>query len=236
MDNTNKENKVILYSADDFGKNKIANTNILKLVKNKKIDRVSVMINGEFSLTEIESLLNSNIKLDIHLDIQNKITNKWKLRDEIFTRGIIFIKDSITGKISPRKIKTLWEKQINDFKSIFCKYPDGLNSHQHIHFFPPYFKIAQELSQKYKIRYIRFGYKSFYNFNSIALILNILKTMDHVYIKKKSIISTDFMISADWIKNFDFKKHKNTLLKQKNIEIVFHPERKEEFNYLENIK
>jgi len=192
MDNTNKENKVILYSADDFGKNKIANTNILKLVKNKKIDRVSVMINGEFSLTEIESLLNSNIKLDIHLDIQNKITNKWKLRDEIFTRGIIFIKDSITGKISPRKIKTLWEKQINDFKSIFCKYPDGLNSHQHIHFFPPYFKIAQELSQKYKIRYIRFGYKSFYNFNSIALILNILKTMDHVYIKKKSIISTDF--------------------------------------------
>jgi len=60
--------------------------------------------------------------------------------------------------------------------------------------------------------------------------------MDRVYIKKKSIISTDFMISADWIKNFDFKKHKNTLLKQKNIEIVFHPERKEEFNYLENIK
>lgn len=234
MDKTSQKNAKIILSADDFGAGSVANKNILELASSAKIDRVAIMTSGNISQTEIKKILSLEIKLDIHLDMQDKINKKRKLKDGVTWRIIFFIVDFLTGKISSQRIRLLWEKQIADFKLLFGRYPDGLNSHQHIHFFPPYFKIALELSQKYNIPFIRFGYKPSNKSNLIAFILNFLKRFDRGYLRNIPASSTDFMLSADWIENFDFKKYIDKINSTKSVEIIFHPERKEEFYYLKN--
>ena len=68
-------NKKIIVSADDFGQSPSANKNILELLAQNKLQRVSVLINGKFSLEEIRLLINSQVKIDIHLDLSDLLRN-----------------------------------------------------------------------------------------------------------------------------------------------------------------
>jgi predicted glycoside hydrolase/deacetylase ChbG (UPF0249 family) len=125
-----------------------------------------------------------------------------------------------------------WEKQIEQFNETFGKYPDGINSHEHIHFFPPFFNIALDLQKKYTIPYIRFG-------NSIKMprhtiishILNILRIINKKKCGKDGCISSNFLVSLDWIKNVDTFMDS---LPDGNIEIVCHPEVAEDFVKIKN--
>ena len=64
----NETQPKVLVSVDDFGISKEANKNILTLIASNKIDRVSVMMNGILTTEEVQILLESGVKLDIHLD------------------------------------------------------------------------------------------------------------------------------------------------------------------------
>jgi predicted glycoside hydrolase/deacetylase ChbG (UPF0249 family) len=175
MDKDNRSRHKLVFSADDFGASQKANDNILELVSLRKIDRVAVMMNGKFTDTEIEALLSSGVKLDIHLDAQQKIEQDRKLKAGVFGRIFKFLKNYVTGQNSPQKIGLIWERQIEDFRNRFGRYPDGLNSHQHIHFFPPYFKIALELCRKYDLEFMRFGKLCAKMLGPVSFILNVLK-------------------------------------------------------------
>lgn len=219
----------IIFSADDFGKSDTANRNILNLAKLGKIDRVSVMINGNFSKEEVSELLGSKIKLDIHLELSK---NKEEYNG-IFIRSFLFLGKLFVRKNNVKQVSENWEKQVKKFLKIFDKAPDGLNSHEHVHFFPPYFKIALKLCQKYKISYLRFGSKgTITDGNKIGWILKILNLISNNKSRVADIDSSDYLTSLDWIKNYSVFSRQ---LPGGSTELVCHPEREKEYKLLKTI-
>ena len=235
----------LIISADDFGKSASANKNILKLAKLSKIQRVSVMVNGKFSSAEIKKLLLSKVLLDIHLTLSSDTMNfesgilnidqdsKFKIQNS--KRLIKFIILYLTRRIKPNKVLAKWDKQIDKFVNIFNKTPDGLNSHEHIHFFPPYFKIALKLCEKYKISHIRYGNKGILaNNNKVGRIIKILNQINKKFFTsyKLQVTSYKYLVSLDWLDN---PKEFLQNLPHGSTEIVCHPERREEFEKISQL-
>jgi predicted glycoside hydrolase/deacetylase ChbG (UPF0249 family) len=217
----------LILAADDFGANYLANQNILKLIGAKKIDRVAVLINGSLTEDEIKSLKQSGVKIDLHLSAAKKITET----KAVAPRLAVFLSRLLASKAISETTEHAWQEQIIKFKILFGRYPDGLNSHQHIHFFPPYFKIALRLCEKFQIPYLRFGAKGILKLKSIvSKILILLWLKDRNSFNKPSIGSSDFLVSWDWVKN---KEGFLQILPAGRCELIFHPERNDEAEFLQ---
>ena len=222
--------KKIIVTADDFGISEKANGKILELVKSGKVDRVAIMTNGILPQEEINTLLHCGVKLDVHLNITEKFKGERKLKEGIIKRSALFLARYIGGQVSASIIEKEWEEQILKFKEIVGKYPDGINSHQHVHYYPSYFKAISELSKKYSISFVRCGKEGFLgNINGIKQILSVFRRNDTKYLAKNGIESSDYLVSFDWIK--DFEKFMDNL-PCGTVEITFHPEREEEFEVI----
>jgi len=220
----------IIITADDFGIGEKANASILKLVKAGKLDRIAVIPHGIFTDEEVKELIVSGVGIDAHLNITENISGKRKINESV-TKGIlVFLFSFFTGRISRKKTQDLWERDIKNFKEKFKRYPDGLNSHQHVHFSSKYLKIALDLMERYDIKFIRFGKKSLLGDNNkVKNILNILRKKNKKIFFESGQDSTDYFVSLDWIKNHDsfFQNIPNG-----TVELVCHPEREEEFEII----
>lgn len=216
----------IIISADDFGKSKTANQNILELAKLGKVQRVSILINGKFSKKEVNELLDSKVKLDAHLILPGTDHNNDQRK--VLRRSFLFLARLIAGRTTLSKVEKVWEKQIQKFKKIFGRYPDGINSHEHVHFFPPYFKIALRLGEKYKIPHLRAATNNVVNNgNKVGRILKVLNS-----IKKKKSNSYNYITSLDWIENIDKFLNNSP---QGSLEIICHPEREKEYKIIKKL-
>jgi len=217
----------IIVSADDFGISPRANRNILYLISLGKINRVSIMPDGEISPKEIKELIYAGVKLDIHLDILHELGDERKERTSAFGRIFEFLGKILTGKISTKKVAADWHEQIEKFHTLIGKYPDGINSHEHVHFFPPFFKLALGLQNQYNIPYIRFGNSiSTPHHKMVAYILHLLKIINQKACDQSGCVSSNFFVSLDWLGNID-----NWLnnLPEGKIEVACHPELAEDF-------
>jgi predicted glycoside hydrolase/deacetylase ChbG (UPF0249 family) len=236
----------LIISVDDFGISEKANRAILELAKEKKIDRASVMIGGKITKEEAGGLLESGVKIDIHLHFlkKNFFTDREKEPEGgIVKRITVFLADFLIGVYSSAKIKIIWKNQIEEFKKIFGKYPDGINSHEHIHFFPPLFKTALKIKNELGISYIRLGKLDYFQkFGKISYVLNKLRRINFrrnlIFFTPLGIArshpfelnTSDFLVSFDWIKNEE--KFFENILEDTQIELVFHPERDREYKFL----
>ena len=217
----------IIINADDFGVSPKANKNILSLLSLGKIDRIGVMVHGNFSDQEIDEIEKSGVKLDIHLDILHEFHNNRKKRESAVLRVLEFFKKIALGKLSSKKVEADWRLQIEKFREMFKKNPDGINSHEHVHFFPPFFKIALKLQNEYSIPYIRFGNSVFMLHNKpVAHILHWLRIINRKKFRKSGRISSGSFVSLDWIKNMDNFLNK---LPRGTVEIACHPEIADDF-------
>jgi len=229
-------NKIIV-SADDFGISQKATENILNFVREGKIDRVEIMVSKNFSQEQIQTLLNSGIKLDIHFHLIKEKLDYWqdhprKIDEGALKRIFFFLFNYLTGKIGIKKVEKEWEEQLNHFQKLFGRLPEGISSHEYIHFFPPYFKCVLKIAKKYGIKYVRFGKNLSRNSNIISIILNWLRKRNLEIFKEFAMESSDFMISSDWFENVHTEITKYPSGKQ--IEVVFHPELEDEYNTLDN--
>lgn len=212
----------LTVTADDFGISSRANRNILYLISLGKINRVAVMVNGLITEKEISELAHSGVKIDIHLDILHELGAERKERGGAISRGFDFIGKIITGKISPKKVSIDWDSQIEKFRELFGKNPDGINSHEHVHLFPPFFKIALKLSEQYSIPFVRFGDSVFVrHHNMVSHIMHYLRKMNISAYNKHGCVSTGSLISLDWIDDIDNFLNNPP---QGTTEIVCHPE------------
>lgn len=233
--------KNIAVSADDFGISRIASANILKLVASGKLDRVEVMMSHNITTENANILLNSGVKIDIHFHLAKNKLNTWQDRKEEYIEGslkriVIFVFNYLFSRNKISKVKNEWLSQLEDFQKIFGKYPDGISSHEHIHFFPAYLKLLLEIASQNDINFIRFGKKPCKNFHPVSLILNFLRFFNLTYFKKfaSKIKTTEFFVSFDWLKNHpDPLKY---ISPEKETELVFHPERPDEFEFLQNFR
>lgn len=224
----------IINVADDFGISKLANRNILKLIRKGKVDRVSVLIDydpANLSDQEIRELLASKVKLDLHLDYRVfLLKRKRKLKEGSTVRLLNFALGYLSGKGRTRMVEKAWEAQIKKFIEVFGKSPDGINSHQYIHLFPSYFKLASSLAKKYNIHYMRYGKDGIIKGKSVVYrILHNLRRLTLEEFRSNGCQSSNYLVSLDWIKNFHiFLKNSP----KGTIEIVCHPERNDEFRTL----
>lgn len=229
MLNFNESHRKRIYvTADDFGVSPRANRNILYLISLGKINRVGIMVNGSISPKEIEALIRSGVKLDIHLDVLHEFHNDRKnFRNGTFLRTLEFVVKIITGKISSKKVSVDWNNQIKKFREIFGKNPDGMNSHEHVHLFPPFFKITMKLQDKFAIPYVRFGDSVFIRHHkAVSHILHYLRKINLRTCLEHGCVSSSSLVSLDWISDIDaFLSN----LPDGTIEIACHPEIAEEF-------
>ncbi len=217
----------LIVCADDFGISPRANRNILYLLSLGKINRIAIMTEGELSAKEIAELQRSGVKLDIHLDILHEIGDDRNKRSGVSKRVSAFLAKILTRKITTKKVQADWEKQIEEFHAIFGRYPDGINSHEHVHFFPSFFKAAINLQEKYNIPYIRFGDSiKMPKHALISYVLHLLRIINKKTYINSSCVSSNFLISLDWIKNLDTFLDN---LPEGTIEIACHPELAEDF-------
>jgi predicted glycoside hydrolase/deacetylase ChbG (UPF0249 family) len=225
-----KSRKKFILSADDFGISPLANKNVLALVKARKLDRISLMTEGAFTPKELEKLAQSGVKIDLHLEAGSKKKHKKEVKESALLRALAFSMKLLSKKMRSDSVEAHWEGQIEKFYALVGKYPDGLNSHQHIHFFPPYFRLLIKLAKKYGIHYIRFGQYSIIKSNThVYRILAWLHKKDSRAFHSSELRSSDHLISLDWIKKMEkFLDQKPT----GTIEIVCHPERKKEFEMI----
>lgn len=231
-------NKNIIISADDFGISQKASQNILVFIRRKKIDRVEIMMSKNLRPEYVSELLASKVKLDIHLHLAKDQLDHWQNHERIIEKGalkriLLFLWSFFFGKNQPEKARVEWEEQLEMFKNVFGKNPDGISSHEHIHFFPPYFRIIAELSSRYGINYIRFGKEPLLENNGICSILNRLRKANCDNFAKRQFDSSDFMVSFDWID--DWKLFMKNIPAQKTTEIIFHPELEKEFKIMEEL-
>lgn len=217
----------IILSADDFGKTQEGNARILELAQKGKLDRVAIMVNRNFlSAKDLAQIGACPVALDLHFEFPFQ---KKKSRS-IVKRSFIFLYHHLTNR---KSITADWEEQIQKFISLFGKIPDGLNAHEHIHFFPPYFKVAINLCEKHKIPYLRFGKISIIkNHKAISHILFRLHKKNRSVFAASHLLSSDYLVSLDWIHHTE-KFLQN--LPGGRTEIVCHPQREKEYEIIEKL-
>lgn len=232
----NEMRKKLIISADDFGISRLADVNILRLAESGKIDRVAVMMSPNLSDKEVERLKNSNVRIDIHLHLIKEDSDYWlgnrRLKEGAAKRMIAFVFNFFTGRASSEKIALKWAIQIENFYEVFGRYPDGIGSHEYIHFFPPYFKAVLKLAKKYEIPYVRLGSKKYNCGNKVAMVLGWLRRKNMVAFEKYGLETSDYMVSLDWAE--DASKIFHIISKEGRTELVCHPEREEEFEFMRN--
>lgn len=217
----------LIISADDFGISNIANENILQLVQQGKIDRVAVLVHHGISPTHVDKLLASGVKLDIHLDRRDEISPNRKLKEGVIGRGFLFLLDHFNGERRALEMQQRWSRQIETFRALFHKLPDGVNAHEHVHFFPPYLRAVLSLCRQYEIPYVRFGKKALLpGRNNVFRVLQVLQKRGQDTFHSSSCESSDYLVSLDWIPQMG--RFLGTL-PEGRTEVVCHPERSEEF-------
>jgi predicted glycoside hydrolase/deacetylase ChbG (UPF0249 family) len=222
-----RQREKLIISADDFGKNPQANQKILELAREGKINRVAVIADGIFSPAEIQSLFDCKIALDIHLTLPQKKQSAAKPGQAVFCRTFYFLSALIFGRTNPRQTALAWKSQIENFQNIFGRRPDGLNSHEYVHFFPPYFKIALQLCAQYEIPYLRFGASKLQTGRrATALILAALHKINFSRFQKSNLNSSAVLISLDWIADLEYFLEN---CGREKTEIVCHPEHPADF-------
>lgn len=216
-----------IVTADDYGIRQTAEP-ILRLVREGKIDRVSVLIHY-VSREQALSLIATGVKIDLHLELVSLLKRGEKMRENILVRGVNFIQRYLSGQVTARKAEEEWRHQIERFRELFGRLPDGLNSHEYVHHFPAFFNPFLKLAEEYRMGYVRFGKKGMLMGLHGALvgrILSILWKRTRRAHAKIPIATSDYLVSLDWLADFEtFTKH----LPDGTIELVVHPEREEEY-------
>lgn len=225
--------KNIIVSADDFGIRNVA-TPILALAREGKIDRVSVLINYVTSKEQATALAATGVKIDLHMELIQLVKSGESAEGSAFVRGVNFAVRYLFGRVKASDAERIWIDQIEKFKEIFGRYPDGLNSHEHLHYFPAFFRIALELGDRYDIPFVRFARMGIIERKTsiVSYILSFLWSKDKAYYGDRPLSkdTADFFISYDWIDDFDhFLSHPPDGI----TEIVFHPERRDEYDAIQ---
>lgn len=217
----------ITVSVDDFGISKRANRNILFLVQMGKADRVSIFAEGEYCAEEIAALSRSGAKLDIHLRLPCETSSS-----KFFFPRILSFLFSIFKQGSLTNISLEWQRQISVFQERFGRLPDGITSHEHIHFYPPYLQAVLALAARNSIPFVRFGTSGVLLApRPASLILWLLNFLGRQKFAQSGCVSTAYLASLDWYHN------PAKLLDEPRsgiVEIACHPERAEEFTLLKN--
>ncbi|OGI22226.1 MAG: hypothetical protein A2808_02460 [Candidatus Moranbacteria bacterium RIFCSPHIGHO2_01_FULL_55_24] len=224
--NPEKRRKLVIV-ADDYGiRDTVPVT--LELVQAGKIDRVAVLIR-EVSESDCERLKATGIPIDLHLDLRGLLASGEQVEESVITRLISFLFRLLSGRLTEARVAHVWREQIEMFREAFGRVPDGLNSHENVHYYPPFFRALIKLAHTHGIAYVRFGKHGVQAGSEKQLVAWILSFLHRFSTKAFAALpraTSDTVTSLDWFGNgfreADFPG-------EGPIEVIVHPERVEEY-------
>lgn len=228
---TDEIRKRFVIVADDYGIRQTAEP-ILRLVREGKIDRVAVLIHY-VSAEQAAALLSTGVKIDLHLELMDMIRSGKKVRESALWRIINFSLRLLVGRVTVRKAEEEWRSQIERFRERFGRLPDGINSHEHVHFFPPFAKLFFRLASEYGIGHVRFSTEGLMLDRHVALVgkvLSFLRDFSLSRLVSSGVVTSRYLVNLDWLP--DFPAFVADLGDESDIELVVHPEREEEYRTL----
>jgi predicted glycoside hydrolase/deacetylase ChbG (UPF0249 family) len=248
--------QIINIHADDWGISDEITDNILDCINNGIVNSISIVNNTnsfDYSMNQLKNL-NKDIRLNLHLNLVEgfPITSKSEIPNLInkngefkFTFLELWLK-YLTSSIIKRKrirhqIKTEIECQIKKYCNHFNnEIPLRIDSHMHFHMIPFVFDVLLELSEVYKIEFIRIPrelryYNSATNKNYLSsnliknVLLNCLAKHSLVKLKKRNIQWNQYFIgvlATGDVSIDDIDSALKTINKKgkaKSVDILFHP-------------
>ncbi len=216
----------LIIVADDYGIRE-ASAPILALAQSGKLDRVAVMTRYA-SAEQAVALARTGVKLDVHLELIELLRMGESGHGGAISRGLNFLWRFVSGAASAARAEAAWREQIETFRTLFGRLPDGLDSHEHVHFFPRYFRVYLKLAREYQIPYVRFSERGMIERRRpVAWILQTLWGWCGAAWRSRSAddcprVTSDYLVSYDWIEDFGQFLER---LPEGTIEIVFHPEK-----------
>ncbi len=225
----------LILTADDYGIRDTAHR-ILPLAEAGKLHRVGVMVRY-CSQEDATRLLATGVKIDIHLDLISLMGRGADPGHGTLRRGIHFVVRRFLGYIPASAVEAEWRRQIEDFRVLFGRLPDGLNSHEHVHFFPGFFRVFLGLAQGYHIPYIRFGRQGMLlalHHSAIGHILSqFIRTIRRPY-QSSGLATSTYLVSLDWVQGKEHFFHAlEALPPEATVELVVHPEREREAAFVD---
>ncbi len=226
--------KKLIIAADDYGIRETSKP-ILDLAERGLIDRVAVFAE-RVSDEDMQALLQTGVAIDIHLELIHLLKTGYEDDRSTLSRGMNLLLRRIVGIVHPERVETEWRRQIMLFQKRFGRLPDGLNSHEHVHYFPEFFSVAVALAEEFGIPRVRLGNQGILKGKRgriTAGILSFCSRFDTKYFRTKNIASSQWVTSFDWFADQGaFLRAMETSL-YSEVEVVFHPERAEEKSVLE---
>lgn len=224
----------LIIVADDYGIRE-ASLPILRLVEEGLVERVAVLVRF-VSAEDVAALKATGVTVDIHLELTRLLGRGESEGDSFVARVGNFAWHVIRGDLAPSRIKAEWCAQIALFREQFGCLPAGMNSHEHVHFFPWFFAPFLALAEEYGIGYIRFGARGIVGdrrFHPAKAVLDFLHAWNRRLGPAVLAATSEYLVSADWIDDIDH------FLRQApvgRIEVVAHPERPDEAALLRALK
>lgn len=224
----------LVRSADDYG---IRDTvrSILPLAKAGKLDRVSVMVRF-CTPADATALALTGVKIDIHLDLIGLMGRGADPGQSTLRRGLHFTARRFMGYIPVAAVKAEWHAQIIQFQHLFGRLPDGLNSHEHVHFFPGFFRVLLSLAHGFHIPYVRFGRRGMLlslHHSAVGHILHQLARPSRHRFAAADVSTASYLVSLDWVHGKErFFHFLETLPADETVELVTHPERGSEDEFV----
>lgn len=228
---TPEERGRFIITADDYGIRETVPIT-LELVGQGKIDRVAVLIR-EVSDEDWQRLLATGLPIDLHLDLRGLLASGDEIDEGVFGRLLSFLFRLLAGRLSERRVEHVWREQIMLYRERFGCLPDGLNSHENIHFYPPFCRIMLRLADEYQVRFVRLGSEALLRGGEKGLvsgILSVLHSRCRRLFGKGGHQSTASITSLDWHRH-GFRDIRLPAAGQ--LEVIVHPERGEEYQMLQ---
>lgn len=220
-----------IVTADDYGIRQTARP-IVHLARQGKLDRVAVLVHY-VSPEQARELLETGVKIDLHLELIDFLKSGRKMKESVLLRGINFAWRYSLGRVTAKQTFLQWQQQIERFRELFGRLPDGLNSHEHVHCFPTFFRSFLLVAERYGIQYIRFGRKGVLFQDPGTLVGRVLSALwkrTQPLFAETAFDTSDYFMSFDWIRDFESFCED---VPEGTIELAFHPEREEEYRAIE---
>lgn len=196
---------LVCICADDFGLSDSINEGILDLVKKRKIQAVSCIVNKKPSLKYFSELKKHSKYIDIGLHLNLTETKSGAtLNFKSLKNFFLFL----SLLVSKKEIEEEIDNQIKEFAKYFNCKPNYIDGHHHIHQFPIISNIILKKIKKTKL-FVRCSgdhlWSIIFRKQSIfkSLIINIFATS----LKKKlKLNNLDYNLSFSGIYNFKYNK------------------------------
>ncbi len=213
----------LIINADDFGCEHDINIAIIELLKTKKIDRTTIMVNMPYALEAYEMAKKYNLldKVGLHINLSDGSPLSKSIRQTRFVQNGILNHEQIERgtriHISNDEKKAVREEvcaQFEKFKAIFGYYPKHVDGHRHIHNYLPFLFIIMNVSEKYGVESMRIPINLF---DKKAGIVKLIYKRIVISLIKSRFKTTDYM--GSWL---EYLKYYNGN-EDSTIEIMVHP-------------